>query len=479
MNPVSHPRAAKHRKQEGFALLIAIIALTILAVLVADLHETTGTNFAAAMAERDQLKAEYLAKSGINLTRMLIGQERALRVVIAPLYSMMMDGRPPPQIPVWQYANMVLQPFADFENSKEDAAGAGFDLDMSKGLGETGGSFEILATAENGKVNVNDPGMDDRAIARSNVASLLNTLIEGNKSPSRYDPLFNELDEQGRTNTRGDLVASIVDWWDIDEARSSFDPLLGTVDSSGGEDTDYYRSQPEPYNIKNAPFDTLEELRLVRGMSDDVWATFVEPDIEDPRTRLLTIWGNNSINPNEADAVVILSRVCTFPEFKMQLLCADPTGMEPQKFIKLLTLARSFSQGIPFFSRASDFKNFILGKPEGLYGKLTKLMSSGLGTMLGLGGAGAAGASAVPFVALKIPPAAANSTAPAAQDLERRLQRAFTTTSRYFTIESTGRVGRSQKRIRAVINIDDKWTPPKPNAVAMPPLGIFAYYRIE
>jgi hypothetical protein len=40
-------------------------------------------------------------------------------------------------------------------------------------------------------------------------------------------------------------------------------------------------------------------------------------------------------------------------------------------------------------------------------------------------------------------------------------------------------VGRSIKHIRTVINIVDKWTPPKPNAATMPPLGIFSYYRID
>jgi hypothetical protein len=55
----------------------------------------------------------------------------------------------------------------------------------------------------------------------------------------------------------------------------------------------------------------------------------------------------------------------------------------------------------------------------------------------------------------------------------------FTTTSRFFTIEATGKVGHSQRRIRSVVNIDTNWVPPKPNAGKLPPLGIFAYYRIE
>ncbi len=78
------------------------------------------------------------------------------------------------------------------------------------------------------------------------------------------------------------MIANIVDWWDADEQRTNYDPVLQAVQTSGSEDVDYYRDLVEPYNIKNAPFDTLEELRLVRGVGDDFWATFVEPDIESP-----------------------------------------------------------------------------------------------------------------------------------------------------------------------------------------------------
>jgi general secretion pathway protein K len=468
----------KSPRREGFALLLALIALTLLAVLVADLHETTGTSFAAAMAERDQLKAEYMAKSGINLTRMLIGQERPIRLIVSPIYNMIFK-RPAPQLPVWQYADMVLRPFSDFEGSKEDAAGAGFDLDLSAGLGKTGGTFEIRACAENGKVNLNDPQLKEVEASRTSVAGLLYTLLGGNlPSPNKYDPLFSQFDEKGRLNTRLDLVTNMIDWWDQDEQRTDYDPAMNVTQTSGGEDADYYRSQAEPYSIKNAPFDTLEELHLVRGMSDDVWATFVEPDLEDPRSRQVTVWGGtrSSINPNEADPTVLLSRVCTFPEFRQQPLCSDPSGTERTKFVTLMSLSRMTPLPIPFFSKAVDFVNFITGKPGSLYEDASKALGGGMGAMLGMGGGGAAstgagGANSALFTPLVIPPTA--------QTLATDLRRMFTTTSRFFTIESTGKVGRAQRRIRTVINIDSDWVPPKPNAGKLPPLGIFAYYRID
>src|ERR1700712_4187702 len=112
-------RSRRDKRKQGFALLLSLIAIAVLAILVTDLHETTGMSFTAATAERDQLRAEYLAKSGLNLTRMLIGQEKTLRKLMAAPFQMIMN-RPPPQMPVWRFANALLKPFADFNGSKED-----------------------------------------------------------------------------------------------------------------------------------------------------------------------------------------------------------------------------------------------------------------------------------------------------------------------------------------------------------------------
>ena len=459
----------KSAKQRGFALLLSLIAIAILSVLVIDLHETTGMSFSAATAERDMLRAEYLAKSGVNLTRMLIGQGKNLRAVLAAPYQLMLK-RPPPQLPVWRFADALLKPFANFDAAKGDIESAGIDVDSTEGLGKTHGSFRVAASAENGKVNVNDPRMQDSAIGQASVGGLFFGLLGGYQpSPNKYDTLFTQPDEKGRVSTRLDLVSSVIDWWDQDEQRAAYDPLMGTVQPGGAEDNEYYRTQREPYRNKNAPFDTLEELRLVKGMSDDIWATFVEPDLEDPTRRQVTIYGLSRVNPNEAEPGVLLARICTFKEIREQPLCSDP--LESMKFITLLSTARSLAGGVPWFSRGSDFIAFIKGSPEGLYGMLQKLLGGGAGGMMGMmgGGGGGGGKSSLLFTPL----------VKLEGEVDRNMRRMFATTGYQFTIEVTGRSGNAQRRIRAVINTDPQWTPPKPNAGKLPPLGIFAYYRLD
>ncbi len=459
------------RAKQGFALLLSLIAIAILSILVTDLHETTGISFSAATAERDQLRAEYLAKSGVNLTRMLIGQEKNLRQLLAAPYQLLLK-RPPPQLPIWRFANTLLKPFADFDASKSEVIGAGFDADRAEGLGKLEGTFEVAACAENGKINVNDPRVQDLAAGQANVAGLLYSLLGGYQpSPNKYDPLFSQFDEKGRLTSRLDLISSVLDWWDQDGQRAAFDPVLGAVQNQGGEDTDYYREQADPYTIKNAPFDTLEELRLVRGMTDDVWATFVEPDLEDPTRRQVTIYGQTRVNPNEAEPQVILARLCTFKTARESPLCADL--MESTKFITLLSTARMLANGVPWFSRGSDFVNFVTGQGT-LYEMLSSLLGGGTGGKSTSGGASLLGGTSGGKSGLLFTPLVMKD-----QDELKTMRQTFGTSGYLFTIDVTGHSGNSQRKIRAVINIDANWTPPPPNAGKLPPLGVFAYYRLD
>ena len=124
-------RRQRGERERGVALVMALSAVAILAVFVADMHENTGTAFAVASSQRERLQAEYSAKSAINLTRLLVGVEPQIRATVAPLYQMMV-GRAPPQIPVWQMATEVMMPFCDLEQARGtgDAVGIGWRLPL-------------------------------------------------------------------------------------------------------------------------------------------------------------------------------------------------------------------------------------------------------------------------------------------------------------------------------------------------------------
>ncbi|HYG76472.1 MAG TPA: type II secretion system protein GspK [Planctomycetota bacterium] len=61
-------------------------------------------------------------------------------------------------------------------------------------------------------------------------------------------------------NMSAELAASIIDWRDEDD----------TVSEGGGAESEHYLLQPDPYYCKNAPFETLEELKLVKGATPEI-----------------------------------------------------------------------------------------------------------------------------------------------------------------------------------------------------------------
>ena len=84
-----------------------------------------------------------------------------------------------------------------------------------------------------------------------------------------------------------DLAFSIVDWRDKDSQLSS---------ASGSAEDSYYRSLANAYEAKDAPFEILQELLLVKGMSADIFQKAAE---------YLTVYGKGQVNINTASGVVL------------------------------------------------------------------------------------------------------------------------------------------------------------------------------
>jgi len=83
------------------------------------------------------------------------------------------------------------------------------------------------------------------------------------------------------------MSSSIVDWRDEDPFSLA----------QGAEDA-YYEGLENPYECKDAKFDVLDELLLVRGITATIYQ-----DIKDH----VTLYGNGAVNVNTASRVVLLS----------------------------------------------------------------------------------------------------------------------------------------------------------------------------
>ncbi len=88
-----------------------------------------------------------------------------------------------------------------------------------------------------------------------------------------------------------DIVDSIKDWIDKDDESTRF-----VAENS------YYQTLDHPYSCRNAPFESLEELLLVKGITRELfYGTDDAPGI----SNFLTIHGDGKININTTDPVVL------------------------------------------------------------------------------------------------------------------------------------------------------------------------------
>jgi general secretion pathway protein K len=108
--------------------------------------------------------------------------------------------------------------------------GTAYAVDMGKG------GFVVRVIDESGKISLN--GLTD-----SSGIIVKNLLMHQGVSRENAET----------------IVDSILDWKDADELHRLH-----------GAESDYYRSLPKPYASRNADFETLEELILVRGMTPEI-----------------------------------------------------------------------------------------------------------------------------------------------------------------------------------------------------------------
>ena len=348
-------RRARRRKMEGGVALVMVLgAIAIMIVMLAEFQDDAGAEFAAATASRDSMQAEYFARSAISLSRLLVAAEPTMRAAITPLLALM--RRTPPQLPVWQYADRILGAFNDKEAGKDFAGLSGLDLSRGKNLGLKGGRFEIVIVDEDSKINVNMGAANEIAHLR------LAKQLMGRMAPIQYNPLFDQRDATGNYNDRLSTCSALIDWADNDEQLYSCD--VTNAPSSNSVEDGWYQLLPKPYRRKNAPYDSLEELHMVRGVTDDFWATFVDPDPTNPQKREMTVWGQGTVNVNTANALTLYALVCSgAPQAP---LCTDASQM--QMFVMGVLMAQGISMGAPLFGSPGDFIATMKG--QGMLGPL-------------------------------------------------------------------------------------------------------------
>jgi len=159
------------------------------------------------------------------------------------------------------------------------------------------GYCTIVINDESGKINVNAFKTSDGEIVRHRVDHVLKLI----------DHLNYQYPEQSPVSYS--LIPAMIDWVDYDD-EVTFLPFIKRENE--GAESNYYMDLIDPYKCKNAPFETLNELLLVKGMAPAIFhghAANKTQNIEPVQgiKQYLTVYGDGKVNINEASPMVILS----------------------------------------------------------------------------------------------------------------------------------------------------------------------------
>jgi len=151
----------------------------------------------------------------------------------------------------------------------------------------------------------------------------LNNLVKNDQPQTPYAGMFRRLLEL--ENLPPDLAEAAIDWID---ANSQAQP-------KGAEDIDYLGQSP-PYRSANRPFDSVEELRLVKG--------FTAETVEHIRPYLTALPAGTTININTAPATVLAAM---FPAVSVDIMNQAITARDKKPFANIAELKQLLPPDTP------------------------------------------------------------------------------------------------------------------------------------
>ena len=239
----------------GSALIVVIWVIGLLSLLVSSFAFDAHLEARITSYYRSRIKAEYLARSGIELAELLMF--KSLNAKNVP------EGDT--QQSEWWYSH-----------SKRLAQGLPI-RGLEQPLGA--GTIVLDIVPEPARRNVNLLKEDD-----------WERLLDVGEIPQEM---------------WGELMAAFLDWIDTDD----------TARFNGAETDDYYGKLDSPYKAKNAPLDTVGELLLVKGFTKAILSGgLIETnDVNQEAIRIsgiediLTTYGDGKVNVNAASQRVLMT----------------------------------------------------------------------------------------------------------------------------------------------------------------------------
>lgn len=328
--------------ERGIALLATMLAIAMMTIIVVDFTSSSAMGYLSAANHANEIRAEYLARSGISIGLALIAQDTR-----AQLAQQMSGGAAAP------LGSSGASGASSGVSGSSSVSGQGqpFDSFFSvwavpfPPMPVNGGTMQLSVVDEARKFNIN------KLINFNPLTSLTQTLPGAQASPlgapsAAATPVAGQPTAGaggtglalGQINPNAvmqltrlvmllgispAIIPPIVDWLDPD-----------SIESEGGAEADYYMRLMPPYEPRNGPMPTLGDLRLVKGIDD---ATFMK------LRNYLTVAPEPAVNINTAPPEV--------------LACLDQSLSDNPKIMQQIIEARAIRP----FSNVTDVLNLIGG----------------------------------------------------------------------------------------------------------------------
>ena len=414
------PRSARggaFGPQRGVALILVLTTLAILTSIGVEFSFPTRVNLKLAENLRDEMRAFYLARSAVNLSRLLLhfqkqldgaggqaaaGLQKALGAAqaasggksgvagalagalglpgggaapsslgirlweLVPIdsnaFGMVLGGGLPDGVDPaalgadrdpGEQAERLRQQAQEAEGEKRPPGAPPIEGGPLHSFGAFTGSYSSKIADENSRINIR--GLD--GLGGQPLAVLIQ--LRAMMADPKYDFIFDEDDANRDRVRRDDVILALKDWIDEDETGSGIDPSnlrAPFVNAFSDENSAYDRYNPR-YKAKNAYPDSLQELYMVRGVNDRFMAAFGER---------LTVWPdiNSKLNINTSDPLQMVTNILIAAQNPNDPALRDPLLI--RTILQEIQLRKMFS----FFGlTVTDFisvlqANRVLVRPE-------------------------------------------------------------------------------------------------------------------
>ena len=264
--------AESQKSQRGIALILAIFTIVLVSYLATELAYETNVEYLVNSAAVNRVKAYYAARAGVELSLLrikiysqVVGQlnSQAKGMVKQDLIDMIwkMPFTWPPTLPdeVDQVQKEMIS-----DKVKDSLMEANYSATISD---------------EGSKINVNSLWTITKAMRDATRQQLIMLFKDKMRDDEKWARAHQDLNPE-------DLIDNMQDW--VCPSNQS---------SRGGDKSSRFSSMGDGYP-PNRGFRTVDEIRLVPGMTEDAFAVIRDQ---------VTVFGMQGINPNVASKDVLMS----------------------------------------------------------------------------------------------------------------------------------------------------------------------------